>query len=82
MGPLGALYILAEATPSPFTPCPVQVLQLSRSPENLEALIQNEALVGLLARLLKEEGKKSQVRQRRGNMRRALEVAAKGWLEG
>jgi len=37
-----------------------QVLQLSRSPENLEALIQNEALVGLLARLLKEEGRKSQ----------------------
>jgi len=37
-----------------------QVLQLSRSPENLEPLIQNEALVGLLARLLKEEGRKSQ----------------------
>ena len=36
-----------------------QILQLARSPDNLEGLLNNEALLGLLARLLKEEGRKS-----------------------
>ena len=35
------------------------ILQLARSPENLEQLLENEALLGLLARLLQEEGPKS-----------------------
>ena len=36
------------------------VLELARVPEQLEALIENETLVGLLVRLLREEGRKSQ----------------------
>ena len=36
-----------------------QILQLARSPDNLEGLLNNESLLGLLARLLKEEGRKS-----------------------
>jgi hypothetical protein len=35
------------------------ILQLARSPDNLETMLQNEALLGLLSRLLKEEGRKS-----------------------
>jgi len=35
------------------------VLQLARSPENLEALLQAEALLGLLSRLLQEEARHS-----------------------
>ena len=35
------------------------ILQLARSPDNLEPLLQHESLLGLLSRLLKEEGRKS-----------------------
>jgi len=35
------------------------ILQLARAAENLEGLLENEALLGLLARLLQEEGPKS-----------------------
>ena len=35
------------------------ILQLARQPENLEGLLESEALLGLLARLLQEEGPKS-----------------------
>ena len=35
------------------------VLQLARSPENLEALLQTESLLGLLSRLLQEEARNS-----------------------
>ena len=34
-------------------------LQLARTPENLEPLLENEQLLGLLARVLQEEGPKS-----------------------
>ena len=45
--------------PETATQATYMILQLARSPENLEALLENEALLGLLARLLQEEGPKS-----------------------
>lgn len=45
--------------PETATQATHMILQLSRSPENLEALLESEALLGLLARLLQEEGPKS-----------------------
>ena len=38
--------------PETATQATYMILQLARSPENLEALLENEALLGLLARLL------------------------------
>lgn len=37
------------------------ILQLARIPENMEALIENDALISALARVLREDGKKSMV---------------------
>jgi len=45
--------------PETATQATYMILQLARSPENLEQLLENEALLGLLARLLQEEGPKS-----------------------
>ena len=45
--------------PETATQATYMILQLARVPENLETLLQNEALLGLLARLLQEEGPKS-----------------------
>ena len=45
--------------PETATQATYLILQLARSPENLEQLLENEALLGLLARLLQEEGPKS-----------------------
>ena len=45
--------------PETATQATYMILQLARSPENLEPLLENEALLGLLARLLQEEGPKS-----------------------
>ena len=45
--------------PETATQATYLILQLARSPENLEQLLENEAQLGLLARLLQEEGPKS-----------------------
>ena len=45
--------------PEAATQATYMVLQLARSPENLEALLQTEALLGLLSRLLQEEARNS-----------------------
>jgi len=45
--------------PEAATKATYNILQLARQAENLEPLLENEALLGLLARLLQEEGPKS-----------------------
>ena len=45
--------------PEAATKATYNILQLARTAENLEPLLENEALLGLLARLLQEEGPKS-----------------------
>ena len=45
--------------PEAATQATYMILQLARSPENLEPMLEHEALLGLLARLLQEEGPKS-----------------------
>jgi len=45
--------------PEAATQATYMVLQLARSPENLESLLQAESLLGLLSRLLQEEARNS-----------------------